>query len=79
MSSRGAVRHPLFARVYASVAGRVEEAGQAEHRGELLAGLGGRVVEVGAGDGLNFGLYPRSVEEVIASSRRTCASARVWR
>jgi diacylglycerol kinase family enzyme len=49
------VRHPLFARVYASVAGRVEEAGQAEHRAELLAGLGGRVVAVGAGDGLNFG------------------------
>ena len=43
------MRHSLFARVYASIAGRGEEAGQAEHRQELLPGMRGRVVEVGAG------------------------------
>ena len=43
-----------------------EEAGQREHRRELLAGLSGRVVEVGAGNGLNFPHYPPQVEEVVA-------------
>jgi ubiquinone/menaquinone biosynthesis C-methylase UbiE len=32
----------------------------------LLAGLAGRVVEVGAGNGLNFSHYPASVNEVVA-------------
>ena len=35
------MRHPLFARVYASVAERAEEADPAEHRQELLAGCAG--------------------------------------
>jgi hypothetical protein len=29
-----------------------------EHRRNLLAGLSGRVIEVGAGNGLNFPNYP---------------------
>ena len=61
-----AVHHPLFARLYARMGTRAEEAGQAEHRDELLAGLHGRVVEVGAGNGLNFPHYPATVEEVVA-------------
>ena len=36
------------------------------HRDELLGGLAGRVVEVGAGNGINFAHYPDSVNEVIA-------------
>ena len=40
--------------------------GAAEHRRRLLQGLSGRVVEVGAGDGANFALYPASVTEVVA-------------
>ncbi len=36
------------------------------HRDSLLAGLSGRVLEVGAGNGVNFARYPDSVEEVIA-------------
>jgi SAM-dependent methyltransferase len=43
-----------------------EKAGQREHRRELLAGLSGRVVEIGAGNGLNFPHYPPQVEEVVA-------------
>ena len=39
---------------------------QVEHRRELLAGLAGRVVEVGAGNGLNLRHYPASVSEVVA-------------
>lgn len=36
------------------------------HRERLLAGLSGRVLEVGAGNGLNFAHYPPVVEEVVA-------------
>ena len=37
-----------------------------EHRRRLLQGLSGRVIEVGAGNGLNFSLYPEAVEKVLA-------------
>lgn len=40
--------------------------GAADYRRELLAGLSGRVIEVGAGHGLNFPYYPPSVKEVVA-------------
>lgn len=59
------VRHPLFARLYARVSER-ESAEQIEHRRQTLAGLRGRVIEVGAGNGRNFGFYPAEVEEVQA-------------
>jgi SAM-dependent methyltransferase len=42
-----------------------EEAGLREMRRELLAGAGGRVVELGAGTGANLELYPDSVAELI--------------
>lgn len=60
------VRHPIFARVYDRLAAKAEEAGQAAHRHELVAGLHGRVVEVGAGNGLNFKHYPATVSNVVA-------------
>src|SRR5919201_1680386 len=37
-----------------------------EHRRRLLAGLRGRVLEVGCGDGRAFELYPAEVEHVLA-------------
>jgi ubiquinone/menaquinone biosynthesis C-methylase UbiE len=40
--------------------------GSERQRREMLAGLQGRVLEVGAGDGRNFGLYPSEVSEVLA-------------
>lgn len=60
------VKNPLFARYYARCGGRNEERGNRELRRELLAGLSGRVIEVGAGNGLNFPHYPASVHEVVA-------------
>lgn len=39
--------------------------GGTEHRRSLLAGLRGRVIEVGAGEGSSFGLYPATVEGVL--------------
>jgi ubiquinone/menaquinone biosynthesis C-methylase UbiE len=58
--------HPVFARVYTKVAEMSERRGGAEHRRKLLAGLAGRVVEVGAGSGANFAHYPPTVTDVVA-------------
>jgi SAM-dependent methyltransferase len=59
------VRHPIFARVFDRIEPLMErEAGP--RREELLAGLFGRVVEIGAGNGANFVHYPATVHEVIA-------------
>lgn len=58
-------RHPLFARFYAR-ASLLMERGVGAHRATLLDGLSGRVIEVGAGNGLNFPHYPDEVTEVIA-------------
>jgi len=60
------VRHPIFARLYARMSPRVDAKGGAEHRRELLAGLSGRVLELGAGNGLTFPYYPDAVSEVVA-------------
>jgi ubiquinone/menaquinone biosynthesis C-methylase UbiE len=60
------VHHPVFARMYARLAPKFEAQGAAEHRDETLAGLVGRVVEVGAGTGINFVHYPEAVTEVVA-------------
>ncbi|MBB4663788.1 class I SAM-dependent methyltransferase [Conexibacter arvalis] len=60
------VSHPLFARFYARVLARNEPAEMRDHRVALLAGLRGRVVEVGAGSGANFAHYPTTVDEVVA-------------
>lgn len=65
-NSRVRVRHPVFARVYPRVATWADAHGSAEHRGELLEGVHGRVIEVGAGHGANFRRYPPEVTEVIA-------------
>ena len=59
------VHHPLFARFYARFSVAAEPA-IGVHREELLAGLSGRVIEVGAGNGLNFAHYPSTVSEVVA-------------
>jgi ubiquinone/menaquinone biosynthesis C-methylase UbiE len=60
------VQNPLFARWFARYGARNEERGNRELRRELVAGLTGRVMEVGAGTGLNFPHYPASVAEVVA-------------
>ncbi len=55
----------MFARLW-SLMSRHEPAEIRRHRDELLAGLSGRVIEVGAGAGSNFVHYPATVEHVVA-------------
>ena len=62
----GEVRHPLFARLFDRLAAKDKGRGEDALRRELLAGLSGRVVEVGAGNGINFEHYPSGVEQLIA-------------
>lgn len=64
--SEDRVRHPLFARFYARISPGMDRRGVAEHRQRLLAGLEGEVLEVGAGNGLNFAHYPPGVARVVA-------------
>ncbi|GHI09399.1 methyltransferase type 11 [Streptomyces cellostaticus] len=65
--ARSPVHHPLFARCYARLSVAAEtRLGMAGTRERLLAGLSGRVIEIGAGNGLNFGHYPGTVAEVVA-------------
>ncbi|BBY05230.1 class I SAM-dependent methyltransferase [Mycobacterium noviomagense] len=59
------VHHPFFARVWPTIAAHETDTLRALRR-ENLAGLSGRVLEVGAGTGTNFALYPEAVEHVVA-------------
>jgi ubiquinone/menaquinone biosynthesis C-methylase UbiE len=59
------LNHPLFARMW-TVMSAHETPLLRRLRAENLAGLSGRVLEVGAGTGTNFACYPESVREVVA-------------
>jgi ubiquinone/menaquinone biosynthesis C-methylase UbiE len=59
-------QHPRFARLWLELAERAGRKGATAHRIQMLEGLSGRVVEIGAGHGPNFSLYPDTVSEVIA-------------
>ena len=59
-------QHPRFARMYERISTEAERRGTAQHRDRALTGLSGRVIEVGAGNGLNFTHYPAEVSEVVA-------------
>ena len=64
-STTGQVSNPFFARVWTVMSAHETEA-LTRLRRENLAGLSGRVLEVGAGTGTNFALYPDTVEQVVA-------------
>ena len=66
MTELSQFQHPRFARMYERISAESERRGTAEHRRRALAGLSGRVIEVGAGNGMNFAHYPASVTEVVA-------------
>jgi SAM-dependent methyltransferase len=57
------VRNRFFSRMWVRMKDPPEGV---EHRKRNLAGLSGRVIELGAGDGRNFAFYPPEVTEVLA-------------
>lgn len=59
------LRDLAFAATFDRVMEPMEEAGLRAWRSELLAGLAGTVVELGAGTGLNVAHYPASVELLV--------------
>jgi ubiquinone/menaquinone biosynthesis C-methylase UbiE len=69
-------RHPIFARWWALTG---SGAMSKRDRAELLAGLSGRVLEVGVGDGLNFPFYPDTVAAVVAVEPEPSLRARAER
>ncbi|MFC5744291.1 class I SAM-dependent methyltransferase [Actinomadura rugatobispora] len=86
MSDLSNFQNPRFARAYERVSREAEARGTARHRERALAGLTGRVIEIGAGNGLNFPHYPGGVTEVVAvepenllraSAERAAASSAV--
>ena len=72
------LQRPGFARRYRRIGPWYDRRGGLDHRRRLLEGLSGRVIEVGAGNGLNFPHYPATVASLLAvepdTSLRTDAS-----
>jgi ubiquinone/menaquinone biosynthesis C-methylase UbiE len=66
LTMAGQVDHPRCARLYVRQSQKADELGLAARRAELLDGLAGCVLEIGAGNGLNFSHYPARVTEVVA-------------
>jgi len=60
------VRNPVFARLFDRFAAKDKGRGEDALRVDLVAGLRGRAVEVGPGNGINFPHFPESVDELIA-------------
>jgi SAM-dependent methyltransferase len=60
------ISNAFFVRFYRRNRQSAVKRGENEHRRRALEGLTGVVVELGAGDGANFPLYPETVTEVIA-------------
>jgi len=57
------IRNRFFSRMWVRMK---DEEETIDFRTRNLAGLSGRVIELGAGDGRNFALYPAEVTEVVA-------------
>jgi ubiquinone/menaquinone biosynthesis C-methylase UbiE len=67
----------LFARVYDRGIAASEAAGLADRRRRLLAGANGRVLELGAGTGLNLAHYPPGIEQLVLTEPEAPMLARL--
>ena len=59
------VSNPIFVRIYERLLPQGLAQGQAQHLDELVAGLSGRVLEIGVGGGPTSTRYPDEVSEVV--------------
>jgi len=60
------VNHPILARFYDTVLKPTERAGVRDERRRMMEGVAGRIVELGAGTGLNVPFYPATADEIHA-------------
>lgn len=67
----------LFARVYDPMMSHMEERGLSEQRAQLLGGLHGDVVEIGAGTGLNLPAYPDTLRSLTLTEPTPQMAARL--
>lgn len=65
----------LFAALYDRTLAQTEAAGLAERRERLLANTHGRVLEIGAGTGLNLPYYPERLERLVLSEPSSAMAA----
>lgn len=63
----GRVWSRVFAVLYDPLMALADRGGLREHRAAAVAGVSGRVLEVGAGTGLNLALYPDALERLVLS------------
>ena len=63
----------VFARFYDRMTAGTERGGLAARRHDLLANAGGRVLEIGAGTGLNLAHYPPEVDVVFTEPEEPMA------
>ena len=74
-----AVWGPGFAAVYDIVLAPTELGGTAQIRRDVLAPAAGRVVEIGAGTGLNVAHYPGAVTELVLTEPEAAMAKRLRR
>ena len=69
--------HPVFARFYDRMLAGTERAGLSEMRRELLSRATGRVLELGAGTGLNLSHYTAAVSDLVLAEPDPHMAARL--
>jgi ubiquinone/menaquinone biosynthesis C-methylase UbiE len=73
------LRSSLFALLYDRMTRKSEEAGMGAMREELLAGAGGRVLEIGGGTGANLRFYGDKVESLVVTEPEAAMLRRLQR
>jgi ubiquinone/menaquinone biosynthesis C-methylase UbiE len=76
-SSARAVWERVGAAFYDPVLAHGEQHGMSARRGSLLSQARGRVLEIGAGTGLNVGHYPQAAKEVVLTEPAPAMAARL--
>src|ERR1051325_7319945 len=73
------LRRTIFAATYDRMSRKSEEAGLRAMRQRLLADASGRVIEIGAGTGVNIPLYDGSIESLVVTEPEPAMLRRLQR